>query len=147
MLKWINPEMKNSLFPSFLLPLSSLQVWVCWFQRGLFLMVGCMRCMWLCTGRTAWGKFSLSISLSLLLCGCFLFLSFVPCCPTFFFLFISESPSVSCSSSLFYFVCSSLFFFSWIATSKNCLYSFMWSLSQYDMGLRCTERDEYSYFS
>lgn len=38
-------------------PVIPLQAWVCWFQRELFLRAVCMRCMWLYTGRTAWGNF------------------------------------------------------------------------------------------
>lgn len=54
-----------SCFHPFCLALSSLlQAWACWFQRALFLRAGCTRCMWRCTGRTAWGKICLCLPLS-----------------------------------------------------------------------------------
>ena len=79
----------------FVLPLSSLlQAWACWFQRVPFLRVGSMRCMWLYTGRTVWGKFSLFSYLFLLL----YLLSFVLC---------------RSHSSLHLFLCNSALFPPW----------------------------------
>lgn len=116
-----------------LLPVCCLsQVWVCWFQRALFLRAGCMRCMWLCTGRTAWGGCVLRVSISFPLCV-------LPCCH--YFLFISSDVwlfLLPFCFSLSVLLCLSpgqyLF--------RPVLYGCVGSLSQCDMGLGCTAWDE-----
>lgn len=77
-------ESHYSCFHPSCLSLSSLlQAWACWFQRVLFLRAECMRCMWRCTGRTAWGKICLFLSLRCFSLCLFFLLCVVPRCPCF----------------------------------------------------------------
>lgn len=123
---------------SILPPLSSLlQAWVCWFQRVLFLRVGCMRCMWLCTGRTTWSKFCLSYVLFFLFyffSVAFFFSVLFPVVTIFLFI------SASVCFFFFLFLCFSLFF---LGSGFSDLFVLLRGrLSQCDKGLKCTASDE-----